>query len=621
MVLVAGNSHVFNQNRAARAPAAHQPVAADGDDRLEHVLEVAGDGDLLYREADLAALDPVTRRAARVVAGHQVYPLSHQLGDQQAASELAQHALEIRPRGSDEKVMVPAGAAGAGHAQLAGRVAAEEIALHRALAHDAAAARGDPLLVEGRARHAARLVRLLVDLHQGREHLLAQAVHQERGLAVQVAAVNRGGEVADQLQSHRRLEQYRRPARRDLARAQASERSLAGVAAERHGIGDLIGHAGGAVPVVALHAAFVLGNHRARQPMARARVAAAEAQAVGEHELRLLRRDRGAFGVADALRHGERRRLAAPREVDRLLGGQRPGMEKIELGRLARERLGVGQPGAIILRGMPRDGRGRLDRLADGVGGKIGSAGMAAPRLRALAPVHGHPDAAVAVVLYRVGEPLAHRDAEAVAFGNLALGAAGAGAARVLEHRLGETAKLAGLAAKAVVLRHGGAIITRVQDDFVSKTRRTREMLELQALGAALAELPQAQLAGLQMREELREALLEAKRITSHEAKRRQLQYVGRLMREVDPEPIRAALAAVEGSSAQAAAAHRRLEGLRERLLADDAALTRFALEHPGADLQELRALIRNARREQKEGKPPRAFRELFRVLKALETA
>jgi ribosome-associated protein len=160
-----------------------------------------------------------------------------------------------------------------------------------------------------------------------------------------------------------------------------------------------------------------------------------------------------------------------------------------------------------------------------------------------------------------------------------------------------------------------------VRDEPVSKTRRKREMLELQSLGAALVGLPESQLNGLRLQRPLLDAVMEAKRITSHEAKRRQLQYIGRLMREVDAEPIRAALAAVDGSSAQAAAAHRRLEAWRERLLSDDEALTRFALEHPGADLQELRALIRNARREQKEGKPPRAFRELFRVLKALEPA
>ena len=146
-------------------------------------------------------------------------------------------------------------------------------------------------------------------------------------------------------------------------------------------------------------------------------------------------------------------------------------------------------------------------------------------------------------------------------------------------------------------------------------------MHELQSLGAALADLPESQLHEMQLENELLQALLDARRFKSHEARRRQLQYVGRLMREVDPEPIRARLAALEGSSAQAAAAHRRLEAWRERLLADDAALTDFASAHPGADLQEIRALIRNARKEQKEGKPPRAYRELFRLLKTLETA
>jgi ribosome-associated protein len=164
-------------------------------------------------------------------------------------------------------------------------------------------------------------------------------------------------------------------------------------------------------------------------------------------------------------------------------------------------------------------------------------------------------------------------------------------------------------------------MITRVSDEPVSKTRRKREMTELQSLGAALAGLPESQLDQMQLEAKLRQALADAKRITSHEAKRRQIQYIGRLMREVDAEPIRAQLAAVEGRSAQASAAHRRLEAWRERLLADDGALTVFASEHPRADLQEIRSLIRSARKEQKEGKPPRAYRELFRVLKTIETA
>jgi ribosome-associated protein len=167
---------------------------------------------------------------------------------------------------------------------------------------------------------------------------------------------------------------------------------------------------------------------------------------------------------------------------------------------------------------------------------------------------------------------------------------------------------------------------TEVQDNGVSpgplsKTRRKKQMLELQDLGKQLVELPEARVAAMGLEAALEQAVLAAQRMKSHEAKRRQLQYIGRLMREVDAEPIRERLAAIEGHSAQATARHRRLEAWRERLLADDEALTEFASQHPGVDLQKIRASIRNCRKEQKEGKPPRAFRELFRLLKAIESS
>jgi len=155
-----------------------------------------------------------------------------------------------------------------------------------------------------------------------------------------------------------------------------------------------------------------------------------------------------------------------------------------------------------------------------------------------------------------------------------------------------------------------------VQDEAISKTKRKQEMHALQALGAALVELPESQLAALSLGDDLHAAVLECRRIRSHEARRRQLQYIGRLMREVDAAPIRAALESLDAGSAQAAALHRRLEAWRERLLADDGALTAFAAEHPGADLQALRTLIRNSRRELKEGRSPRAYRELFRLIR-----
>lgn len=155
-----------------------------------------------------------------------------------------------------------------------------------------------------------------------------------------------------------------------------------------------------------------------------------------------------------------------------------------------------------------------------------------------------------------------------------------------------------------------------MQDEIVSKTKRKQEMHELQALGAALVGLSSAHFERMVLPQALAQAVRSARHIDSHGARRRQMQYIGKLMREVDAVPIRAQLAAVEGGSAQERARHQRLEHWRVRLLEDDAALTEFAQEHPAADLQQLRTLIRNTRREQAEGKPPRASRELFRVLR-----
>jgi ribosome-associated protein len=160
-----------------------------------------------------------------------------------------------------------------------------------------------------------------------------------------------------------------------------------------------------------------------------------------------------------------------------------------------------------------------------------------------------------------------------------------------------------------------------MQDEIVSKTKRKREMHELQTLGVALVALPESQLDNLFLDENLYKAVLEAKRISAHEGRRRQIQYIGRLMREVDAAPIRARLEEITGGSAQANARHKRLEALRQRLMTDDGALTEFAAAHPSADLQALRALIRNSRKEQKEGKPPRTYRELFRLLKSIESS
>lgn len=151
-----------------------------------------------------------------------------------------------------------------------------------------------------------------------------------------------------------------------------------------------------------------------------------------------------------------------------------------------------------------------------------------------------------------------------------------------------------------------------------SKSSIKREMLARQEIGEALAELPPARLKKIDLPEALAQALSDYRRFPGHEAKRRQMQFIGRLMRDIDPAPIQAVLDEIRGVSAEANARQHALERLRVRLLEDEAVLGEIAGEHPGADLQRLRQLRRNTLKEQEQGKPPRAFRELFRVLRAL---
>jgi len=150
-----------------------------------------------------------------------------------------------------------------------------------------------------------------------------------------------------------------------------------------------------------------------------------------------------------------------------------------------------------------------------------------------------------------------------------------------------------------------------------SKSQLKREMDELQALGKRLVEINDERLASVELPERLREAVLEARRIRSREGRRRQLQYIGKLMREVDPAPIRARFEEWDGQSTAATAAHHRAERWRSRLLDDETALTEFAHECPGADLQQLRACVREVRKDRIAGRASRHYRDLFRLVKA----
>jgi ribosome-associated protein len=152
--------------------------------------------------------------------------------------------------------------------------------------------------------------------------------------------------------------------------------------------------------------------------------------------------------------------------------------------------------------------------------------------------------------------------------------------------------------------------------DHPSKTQRKKEMHELQALGERLVTLSASQLDEIGLPPDLHAAVEDAQRFTRREARRRQMQYIGRLMRGVDPQAIREKLKIWDGISHEHTARQHRIERWRARLLEDERALSELVIEHPGLDTQRLRALLRSARLEIAAGRPPRSYRELFRFLR-----
>ena len=162
--------------------------------------------------------------------------------------------------------------------------------------------------------------------------------------------------------------------------------------------------------------------------------------------------------------------------------------------------------------------------------------------------------------------------------------------------------------------------------DAASKTDLKRESAELQTLGEALLGLRAGLFDKLDLGDKLRDAIDEAKRITNFEGKRRQMQFIGKLMRGLDAatlDAIRAALDEQNRGPAQEAAILHDAERWRDRLIADDDALGGWIETHPGTDAQQLRALVRQARKDLKEGPPgeaPRqgkAYREVFQLVRA----
>jgi len=156
-----------------------------------------------------------------------------------------------------------------------------------------------------------------------------------------------------------------------------------------------------------------------------------------------------------------------------------------------------------------------------------------------------------------------------------------------------------------------------------SKSQLKREAEAVQALGRDLVALPAAPyaavMAKLALPENLREAIASCRVITARGGRKRQLQYIGKLMRGIDPEPVRQALQALASKDMAERADLHRLERWRERLIEEgDAALTELLDEYPGADPQPLRQLLNKARKERVAGQPAAAARALFRALRAM---
>lgn len=156
-------------------------------------------------------------------------------------------------------------------------------------------------------------------------------------------------------------------------------------------------------------------------------------------------------------------------------------------------------------------------------------------------------------------------------------------------------------------------------DEAPSKTQLKAEMDALQDLGVRLCALSKDKLKKLNLSEALEDAVLESHRITANGAMRRHRQYLGKLMRDIDPAPIEAQFDRWDGKNNEENARFHGLERWRARLIADADVISEFVTAYPAADRQQLRNLVRNAQKEAKADKPPKASRELFKLIRSID--
>jgi ribosome-associated protein len=150
-----------------------------------------------------------------------------------------------------------------------------------------------------------------------------------------------------------------------------------------------------------------------------------------------------------------------------------------------------------------------------------------------------------------------------------------------------------------------------------SKSQLKRDAHALQQLGVALLEIPEQDWLALNLPEALVSALRDAKQTSSHGARKRQLQFVGKLMREIDPEPVQRYFEQLRLSTRRQTQRQHACEDWRDRMISQgDSAIDAYLDEHPAADRQHLRQLVRQAKKEQADNKPPKSSRALFRYIR-----
>ena len=151
-----------------------------------------------------------------------------------------------------------------------------------------------------------------------------------------------------------------------------------------------------------------------------------------------------------------------------------------------------------------------------------------------------------------------------------------------------------------------------------SKSARKRDADALQSLGVELAELPEKELEALELPEKLATALRDLKRLPTHGARLRQRQYIGKLMRGIDAEPLRAKLEAHKLRHDVEIRRFQSIERWRDRLIGESGAVQDFLEEYPSADAALLKRLVASASAERAAERPPKSARELFAFLRQL---